>query len=209
MMEKTKESKHITLLAILFLLSVYGAPAIAVGLTSLVEKVPSVLSHILFGLPVCVAAIGIIYMKQHWANIDRITLLRCSVLIKYLMIPFFVGCVLICLMFLLFLFTPLVFMAFAAPIAILYIMGIGWLYMVCGSAFSAAYGLKAREEGAHGNVFGVLAIISQFFFVVDVIAIMILTLKEKKYVAASVITILLCILGGIAGVVGLILFFIG
>lgn len=208
-MEKTKESKNITLLAILFLLSVYGAPAIAVGLTSLVEKVPSFLSHILFGVPVCVAAISIIYAKQHWANIDRITLLRCSVLVKYLMIPFFVGCVLICLMFLLFLFTPLVFMVFAAPVAIIYILGIGWLYMVCGSSFSVAYGLKAREEGAHGNVFGVLAIISQFFFVVDVIAIMILTLKEKKYVAASVITILLCILGGIAGVVGLILFFIG
>lgn len=208
-MEKTKESKQITLLAILFLLSVYGVPAIAVGLTSLVEKVPSFLSQILFGLPVCVAAIGIIYMKQHWANIDRITLLRCAVLVKYLMIPFFVGCVLICLLFLLLLFTPLVIMAFAAPFAILYIMGIGWLYMISGSAFSAAYGLKAREEGVHGNVFGVLAIISQFFFVVDVIAIMILTLKEKKYIAATVVTVLLCILGGITGIVGLILLFIG
>ena len=126
-MEKTKESKNITVLAILFLLSVYGAPAIAVGLTSLVEKIPSFLSKMLFGLPVCVAAVSIFYMKQHWEEINRTVLLRCAVLVKYLMIPFFVGGVLICLMFLLLMFTPLVFMVFAAPVAILYILGIGWL----------------------------------------------------------------------------------
>jgi hypothetical protein len=208
-MEKTKESKNITLLAILFLLSVYGAPAIAVGLTSLVEKVPSFLSHILFGLPVCVAAISIVYMKQHWEELDRTALLRCAVLVKYLMIPFFVGGVLICLMFLLLMFTPLVFMVFAAPIAILYILGIGWLYMICSSAFSVAYSLKAREEGVHGNVFGVLAIISQFFFVVDVIAMMVLTLKEKKNVTATIITVLLCVIGFVVGIAWLILQFIG
>jgi hypothetical protein len=208
-MEKTKESKNITVLAILFLLSVYGAPAIAVGLTSLVEKIPSFLSKMLFGLPVCVAAVSIFYMKQHWEEINRTVLLRCAVLVKYLMIPFFVGGVLICLMFLLLMFTPLVFMVFAAPVAILYILGIGWLYMVCGSAFSVAYGLKARREGVHGEVFGVLVIISQFFFVVDVIATMILTLKEKKYITATIITVLLCILGGVAGIAWLILQFIG
>ena len=208
-MEKTKESKNITVLAILFLLSVYGAPAIAVGLTSLVEKIPSFLSKMLFGLPVCVAAVSIFYMKQHWEEINRTVLLRCAVLVKYLMIPFFVGGVLICLMFLLLMFTPLVFMVFAAPVAILYILGIGWLYMVCGSAFSVAYGLKARREGVHREVFGVLVIISQFFFVVDVIATMILTLKEKKYITATIITVLLCILGGVAGIAWLILQFIG
>ncbi len=208
-MEKTKESKNITLFAILFLLSVYGAPAIAVGLTSLVEKIPSVISRTIFGLPVCVAAISVVYMKQHWEAIDRTVLLRCAVLVKYLTIPLFAGGVLICLMFLLLMFTPLVFMVFAAPVAIIYILGIGWLYMVCGSAFSAAYGLKAREEGAHGEVFGVLAIISQFFFVVDVIAIMVLTLKEKKYIAATIITVLLCVLGVVAGIAWLILQFIG
>ncbi len=208
-MEKTKESKNITLLAILFLLSVYGAPAIAVGLASLVEKIPSVISRTIFGLPVCVAAISVVYMKQHWEAIDRTVLLRCAVLVKYLMIPLFAGGVLICLMFLLLMFTPLVFMVFAAPVAIIYILGIGWLYMVCGSAYSAAYGLKAREEGAHGEVFGVLAIVSQFFFVVDVIAIMVLTLKEKKYITATIITVLLCVLGVVAGIAWLILQFIG
>ncbi len=208
-MEKTKESRNLTLFAILLLISVYGAPAIAIGLTSLFETIPSFLSKMIFGLPVCVAAVGIWYMKQHWEEIDRTALLRCAVLVKYLMIPFFAGCVLVCLIFLLLMFTPLVFMVFAAPVAILYIFGIGWLYMICGSSFSVAYGLKARGENVHGEVGGVLVIISQFFFVADVIAVMILTLKEKKYVVATVVTVLLCILGAIAGVAGLVLFLIG
>lgn len=208
-MDKTKESRNITLLVILFLISVYGAPAIAVGLSSLVETIPSFLSKLIFGLPVCVTTISIIYIKQHWEVIERTVLLRCVVLVKYLMIPFFTGCVLLCLMFLLLMFTPLVIMIFMAPVAILYILGIGCLYMLCGTAFSVAYGLKARGEKVHGDVFGVLVIISQFFCVADVIMVMILTLKEKKYIAATIITVILCILGVIAGFAGVVLLLIG
>ena len=81
---------------------------------------------------------------------------------------------------------PQLIAALIAPVLALGMVVLGWIFMVGVAPFSMSYMIKSNKEGVHGKFFTVLGCICQFFFISDVIAIMILSLKEKKFVKLTV-----------------------
>ena len=55
------------------------------------------------------------------------------------------------------------------------------------------YIVKSAKEGANGKFISIVAAIAQVFFTFDVISIMILAIKEKKCIKATIISIILAV----------------
>ncbi len=190
-MENDKKTSC-TVLAILYVLLSYACPLIWVGVAD--ENAPKGILVIL-AIPSFFGIINAIYIKLNFNTISRNTLLRSAIIVKYLLIPLYiVGGLLIALFFLL-IFTPVVIMIFVGPFMITILSVYGYLIMLGGNAFSLAYIKKAKEEGIHGGVLSTLGKVFQFFFAVDVVSLAILSLKEKKYIGATVTVIVLLALG--------------
>ena len=68
-----------------------------------------------------------------------------------------------------------------------------------------AYIRKAREEGVHGRIISTVGMIFQFFFSLDVISIAVLSLKERKYIVATIAVIAILLMGMIGITVWLVL----
>lgn len=60
----------------------------------------------------------------------------------------------------------------------------------------------------HITVLSVLAAICQFVFVLDVISIMVLTIKEKKHIAKTILVLLAVFMVAVIGIVRLIIMFL-
>lgn len=181
-----------TVLAILYVLLSYASPFIWLELAG--EDAPSII-YLALAIPFFFGIINSIYIRINFQKISRITLLRCAIIIKYLLIPMYiVGGLMIALLFLL-TFTPVVIMIFVGPYMIAMLSVYGYLTMLGGNAFSLAYIRKAKAEGVHGVFLSTIGKIFQFFFSVDVVSLVILSLKEKKFIGATVTVIVLLVLG--------------
>lgn len=205
-MEQTKESKKAVLLAVIFVVTTYLVCANSFFHPDGAFFVK--LSKVLMLLPVLLCALNIFYLKKNKDNINRDALLNAAVLVKYSLIPLFIAGFVLCLCCLLLMFTPIIIMAFAAPMMICLLCVLGWVYMICGSVFSVAYIRKASEEKVHITVLSVLAAICQFVFVLDVISIMVLTIKEKKHIAKTILVLLAVFMVAVIGIVRLIIMFL-
>ncbi len=191
--EKENDKKiSCTILAILYVLLAYTSPFIWLEVAG--EDSPSIIFLVL-AIPFLFGIMIAIYLRINFQKIERSTLLRCSIIIKYSLIPMYiVGGALISIFFLL-TFTPIVIMIFIGPFMIAMLSVYGYITMLGGNAFSLAYIRKAQKEGVHGLFFSTIGRICQFFFSVDVISLAILSLKEKKYIVATVTVIILLLLG--------------
>ena len=203
-MEKTKESKRMLFFAILYLICVYGIFPLDTLLSKLFPNLPGLVLKLLFLIPLGIALFGFLYFRNHKEKISRSTLLSGAVMIKYLLIPWYAFSILLCLVSVLLIFTPLVFMAFAGPMVIGSMFVLDVLYLVGGSLFSLAYIDKARGEEIHGTVFSMICTVCQFVFVLDVITMIVMTLKEKKHIAATLVMVAVIGLGSVAAVVSFI-----
>jgi len=203
-MKKTKDTKIMFLFAILYLISVYGVFPLDILLSKLFPNLPGFVSKLLFLIPLLIAVFGFLYFRKHKEEISRSALLTGAVMIKYLLIPWYVFEIMVCLAALLLIFTPLVFMVFAGPMVIWYMFVLGVLYLVGGSLFSLAYIGKARNEGILGTVFSAICAVCQFIFVLDVITMIVMTLKEKKHIVATIVMLAVLGLGSVAAVVSFI-----
>ena len=99
-------------------------------------------------------------------------------------------------------FVPLPFMIMIGPVLAIGLCVLGWMILVGAAPFSIAYLVRARQEGVHGTFSVILAGIFQFFFALDVISMMVLAVKEKKWVKVTMVVILLTILLALLGIVG-------
>lgn len=207
-MEKTKETKRMFLISMLYLMSVYGVVLLDLFLINIFPGLPKFVAFGIFGLPLVIGVLGFLYYRKHTENISRTALLTGAVLIKYLLIPLYLFGGLVCLVALLLIFTPLVFMIFAGPMTILFMFVLGVLYLLGGSLFSFAYIMKAHSEKIHGTALTVICTVCQFFFVTDVIAIAVLTLKEKKNIVATIAMFSAIVLGIVALVVSVVVKFL-
>lgn len=145
-------------------------------------------------------------------KISRTQLLNCTVLIKYCLIPFYIAGGIVVAVSLLMMFTPVVIMIFAGPAIAIVLSAFGWIVMVGGAPYSVAYIVKSCKQGVHGKVLSVFAGIFQFFFTVDVVSIMVLALKEKRWVkttAALLIVLLIAVIVSVVGLVGLVIGAVG
>lgn len=198
-MEQTKESKKAFSLAVIFVVTTYLVCANFFFLPEI--DILNKLSKVLLILPVILSVYNLIYLNKNIDKINRDALLNAAVLVKYSLIPLFIAGFVLCLCFLLLMITPIVIMVFLGPMAVIVLSVIGWGCMVCGSVFSMAYIRKASKDKTHGIVFTVLAAICQFVSVLDVLALMVLTVKEKKHIVKTVLVLSAVFLVAVIGII--------
>lgn len=189
-----KDDKKVscTVLAILYVILSYASPFVWVRLAG--EDADAIIFLILV-IPLCMGIVNAIYIRINFQKINRSTLLRCAVIIKYCLIPMYMAGGLLIAVLLLLTFTPVVIMIFLGPFMIAMLSVYGYLTMLGGNAFSLAYIRKAKEEGVHGAFLTTTGMVLQFFFSVDVISLAVLALKEKKCIGATIAVIVLLMLG--------------
>ena len=132
-------------------------------------------------------------------------MLNCALAIKYALIPVFIAGGLCIVLAILMMFTPVVIMVFVGPMLAFVLTVAGWLIMAGAAPYSIAYLVKASREGIHHKALCIVAGILQFVFTADVISLMVLALKEKKWVKATIVLLGLIVLA-VLGVIGLIVF---
>ena len=136
-------------------------------------------------------------------KVNQKTLLNCTVLVKYGLIPFYILGTALILMFLLFSFIPVPFMIFVGPYMAIILSVVGWLILIGSAPFSIVYIMKSYKEGIHGKALSIVSGILQFFFALDVLSIMFLTLKEKRWKKLTYTVLALLIILVLLGIIGL------
>lgn len=201
------KERNITILAVLYTVLVYAAPALFYAVVTFLPDFLKGLAYVILFLPVALAVIDVIYIKKNFNALSRDVLLRGALIVKYVLIPFYIVGGINVALFALMMFTPVVFMVFLSPVIIGVLCFFGWIYLVGGTVFSLAYIIKAKKEKAHGTVLSVIGGIMQFFFAMDVISLMILSIKDKKYIPVTITLILVTVIGSISAVAWLVLTF--
>ena len=207
MEEKTKKSRWVYVLSIVYVIVAYTFFFISGYINQLelpnnLVSVKNTLVWFFLCLPIILCVANYIIMVTIGKKVDRKTLLNCAVLVKYGLIPFYILGTILILMFLLFSFTPVPFMIFVGPYMIFVLSVIGWVILIGSAPFAIAYIMKSHKEGIHGKALSIITGILQFVFAFDVISIMILTVKEKRWkkltftiLALLLILFLACIIG--------------
>ena len=149
-----KEDKGIscTILSIVYVVLAYISPLVSLRLIGVDAEKISSMAFCALVLPFLAGIVNAVYIRINRQKISRVTLLRCAIIIKYLMIPMYIIGGLLIVVFILLTCTPVVIMIFVGPFMIAVLSAYGYLTMLGGNAFSFAYIRKAREEGVHGNI---------------------------------------------------------
>lgn len=203
-MEEARKFRGIYVLPVLYVIVAYGFSLMAYRLPTLQmeEHIGENLATAVWILPLVMGAINLIVIVGFGKRIGREQLLDCTLLIKYALIPLYlVGGIGVVLSFAL-AFVPLPFMIVMGPIMAVGLGMLGWMILAGAAPFSIAYLVRARQEGVHGTFLAVLAGVFQFFFALDVISMMVLTVKEKKWVKVTMAVILLTVILVILGIAG-------
>lgn len=161
------------------------------------------------GLPVFLGLVNLLVVVLFKDKLGRIRLLNCSILIKYTLIPFYIVGGLSIAVALLLMFTPVVIMVFVGPAVATVFSILGWIAMVGAAPYSIGYITLSYKEGIHGKFLSVLAGILQFFFTVDVLSIMVLSLKEKRCVKRTIALMVILVLAVIISMAWIVVKIIG
>ncbi len=201
--ESKKKAGWIYALAVIQLAALYGAPLLWWGITGLLEKVlessgSSTWTIYIMLLPLVTGIISTIFFCIRKDDLDRVVLLNSTILIKYLMIPLFLAGMVLCLVVALLIFIPIVITIFMVPAALMMLCVLGWLYMVSTAPFAFAYLHVAQKEKKHHKAFCITARVLQFFFVLDVISMMVLAIKEGRCIKSTIATAVIVVFGLIA-----------
>lgn len=121
---------------------------------------------------------------------NRFLMLNAAILVKYALIPFFLVGGLVELATILFAFMPVPpFIFIFGSMATIGAAG-GWLILVLGGApYVISYLRLASKEGIVPKFVAKILFVLQFFFTVDVIAVMLLALKEHRWIKLTFIII--------------------
>ncbi len=135
--------------------------------------------------PFIVGIINLIVVLTVGRKWSRTTLLNCTLIIKYGLIPFYLIGGSITLGVTVMAIFPLPLMALFGLVAIVFFV---WGYgILLGSApYAIAYLAKSYKDGVHPKWLVILGGICQFFFSFDVFAMMVLTLKERHKVKTTI-----------------------
>ena len=113
-------------------------------------------------------------------GLDRSCFLNCAMIIKYLLVPFYLFGGLCVVLAWLILFIPVPGVNFVGPIIGMTLAVMGYTGLIGAAPVSLAYIIKAGRDKKQPGWLCVLSGIAQFIFTLDVIAIMILSVKEGK-----------------------------
>lgn len=169
---------------IFYVLSVYLMPLFA----SMQEG--SILFYFIF-LPFIFGVVNIIAAIKFCKLENRNMMFNATVLVKYATIPFFiVGGLIVAASFLLS-FIPVPFMIFLGPMVALAGIFVGWLILALEAPYAISYFRLSKKAKVYSCVMVVIHTILQFFFTLDVIDVMILTIKERKWKKFTIFIIIL------------------
>lgn len=160
---------------ILYVVSVYCSPILA-GLEQLVPAA----AYFIF-LPFVFGGLNIVAAVNYCKPENRIMMLNAAVLVKYALIPFYIFGGFLIIIGALMTFIPVPFMIFVGPMLAVLGTAFGWLILAFGSPYTIAYLRLSSKTKIRPAVMAVLHSVLQFFFTLDVIDVMILTLKERKW----------------------------
>lgn len=173
--EQQKRFHYFYVFPIMYVLSIYLSPFFLTMWQK--ESILSYLSYIPILFAILNIAVSIIFCKPE----NRIMMLNAAVLVKYTMIPFFVIGGFVLLVCLLFTFIPVPFMIFVGPTISIMGMIMGWLILAFESPYVIAYLYLSQKEKIRPSALAIVHTIFQFFFVIDVVDVMFLALREKKW----------------------------
>lgn len=183
MNQNTKGCRWIYIMPVLYVLSAYLLPVILSGLSKVSDTgAGSPAAPLWFwGLPVLFGIFNLILVLTVGKRATRTQLLNCARIVKYGLIPFYILggiCIALCILLM---FTPVVIMVFVGPAVAFMLSVIGWIILACGAPYSMAYIVRAYKENVHDGALSAFAGIFQFFFVMDVIFLIILACKDRRY----------------------------
>lgn len=159
-------------------------------------------------LPFIMGIINLIVVLTAGRKWSRKTLLNCTLIIKYGLIPFYLLGGSITVYVTMMAFFPLPLMALFGLVTIVFLI-FGYGILLGSAPYAISYLIKSRKDGVHPKWLAILGGICQFFFSFDVLAMMVLTLKERHRVkttlaifCAMFLAILIIILYAVVTLIG-------
>lgn len=137
-------------------------------------------------LPFLMGVVNLIVVLTVGRKWSRKTLLNCTLIIKYGLIPFYLigGCITISVT--LAALFPLPLMVLFGLVTVVFLI-FGYGILLGAAPYAIAYLIKSCKEGRHSKVVVILSGICQFLFSFDVFSMMILTIKEKHLVKTTIV----------------------
>ena len=156
-------------------------------------------------IPVILGLVNLFAVIILRRSVSREQLLNAALAVKYALVPFYLtGGLCIAAAWIL-TFTPVVIMVFIGPAVALALGTAGWLVLLCSAPFSVGYLARAKKDGVHAPALCITAGVLQFFFTADVVSMMILAIREKKWIRVTVALLILLLTAVIGAVIWLIL----
>ncbi len=153
----------------------------------------------------CVGIMNIVACKKYCKAENERVLLVSAILVKYALIPFYLFGACLVLVLLLFTFIPVPIMIFLGPGGAIILSVIGWIVLALSSPYTIAYLHSSRKAGKRHIAVVWIHTILQFFFGLDVLDIMFLSIKEKVWRKFSIGLLVVFILAVIVGFVAIVL----
>ena len=135
-------------------------------------------------LPFIMGIINLIVVLTAGRKWSRKTLLNCTLIIKYGLIPFYLLGGSITVYVTMMALFPLPLMALLGLVTIVFLI-FGYGILLGSAPYAISYLIKSRKDGVHPKWLAILGGICQFFFSFDVLAMMVLTLKERHRVKTT------------------------
>ena len=144
--------------------------------------------------PLVLGIINLIFVLTHRGKMSSRGLLTASVTIKYGLIPFYVlGGIMIAFCWGISI-IPVPFMIFLGPVMVVILTVFGYFSILMAAPVTMAALKKAAEEHRISGAGSVIGRIFQFFFVLDVVTIMVLCYKEKQHQKLTTVVIIILVL---------------
>lgn len=144
------------------------------------------LKMIAFLLPFLIGFLNLIVVLTAGRKWSRKTLLNCTLIIKYGLIPLYLigGCIAVSITVAA--LFPLPLMIFFGIVAVALLL-FGYGILLGSTPYAIAYIVKSCKDGTHSKKAAILSGICQFFFVFDVVSMAVLALKERHLVKTTIV----------------------
>lgn len=177
--EKDKKFPSIYIVAIMYVIISYVFPVIWYFVNVYMCH-DGELTIIPLFLPIMFGAINLLMVIVGKENISTKQLINCALWVKCALIPFFVLgsiCIVISIMMT---FIPVVFMVLVGPLIALFLAFFGWTVVVGSAPFAIAYLVRLCKQGTYGKVLTIILSVLQFFFITDLVSVIIMAIKNRK-----------------------------
>ncbi len=201
-MEKNKKLNKFYIFPVLYVLSAY------LMFAGLIKGTENPIACLLVLAPFVFGILNIVMCVKHCQPEYYYIMLSSAAIVKYCLVPFFIaGGFLVAGSFISGILLPIppmfivgTFIAFLLCIA-------GWVILAFGSPYTISYVVLSQKAGQTSKGMAAFHIILQFFFTMDVIDIICLSLKAHRNIKSTIAVIILFITAVIA-IIALILFIV-